>query len=142
MAPVIRLATVRDAPELARLLTQLGHPTDAARVERCWDAWSAEGNAAYVAEGEGGALAGVLTTHRMVVLHRPKPVGRVTSLVVEESLRGRGIGRALMAAAEQALRDSGCGLVEITSNVKRADAHAFYESLGYERTSVRLARTL
>lgn len=142
MAPAIRQATVRDAAELARLLTQLGHPTDAARIEAFWDAWAAEGNAAYVAEGEGGALAGVITTHRMLVLHRPHPVGRVTSLVVEESLRGQGIGRALMAAAERALREAGCGLVEITSNVKRADAHAFYESLGYERTSVRMARAV
>jgi GNAT superfamily N-acetyltransferase len=142
MTLVIRPATVGDAAELARLLTQLGHPTDAARVEAFWDAWAAEGNVAYVAEGEGCAIEGVLTTHRMLVLHRPKPVGRITSLVVEESRRGRGIGRALMAAAEEALRAAGCGLVEITSNVKRADAHAFYESLGYERTSVRLARTL
>jgi hypothetical protein len=43
-------------------------------------------------------------------------------------------------AAEKALAEAGCGLVEVTSKVRRADAHRFYERLGYERTSVRLAR--
>jgi GNAT superfamily N-acetyltransferase len=52
------------------------------------------------------------------------------------------LGRALVAAAESELAARGCGLLEITSNSKRTDAHAFYESLGYERTSVRLAKTI
>lgn len=89
-----------------------------------------------------GTLAGAVTLHQMVVLHRPTPVGRITALVVDDSVRGQGIGRALVAAAEQALADSGCGLLEITSNERLADAHAFYAHLGYERTSVRFAKLL
>ena len=78
----------------------------------------------------------------MVVLHRPMPVGRITALVVDDSARGQGLGRALVAAAEAALAGSGCGILEITSNMRFAEAHAFYEHLGYERTSVRFAKVL
>jgi GNAT superfamily N-acetyltransferase len=140
--PTIRRATARDAPELARLLTSLGHPTIAVTIEARWAEWAAAGNLALVAARPDGTLAGVATLHHMLVLHRPRPVGRITALVVDAPVRGRGIGRALVAAAEEMLTSVGCGLLEITSNVRRADAHAFYEHLGYERTSFRFARML
>ena len=138
----IRKANERDANEIARLLTVLGHPTAADTVTARWREWSGAGNAAFVAQRTDGTLAGVATLHHMVVLHRPKPVGRVTSLVVDAAERGSGIGRALVAAAEAELLAAGCGLLEVTSNMKRAEAHAFYERLGYERTSFRFAKTL
>jgi len=62
--------------------------------------------------------------------------------VVDVPVRGRGVGRALVSAAEEVLAGEGCGLLEITSNVRRADAHAFYERLGYERTSFRFAKVV
>lgn len=139
---MIRRATILDAPELARLLTQLGHSTSTSQIETMWASWAAEGNAAFVHEENLGAIAGMITTHQMKVLHRPHPVGRITALIVDEPVRGTGIGRALVTAAEAALAAAGCGLLEITSNLKRTDAHAFYERLGYERTSVRLAKSL
>ncbi|HET6229826.1 MAG TPA: GNAT family N-acetyltransferase [Longimicrobiaceae bacterium] len=138
----IRLAARDDVSEIARLLTELGHPTDACAADELWDEWSASGNAAVVAAAPEGGLSGVATLHRMVVLHRPKPVGRITALVVDPGVRGQGIGRALVAAAEDWLTRAGCGLLEITSNLRLVEAHAFYEHIGYERTSIRLAKPL
>jgi len=63
-------------------------------------------------------------------------------MVVAERLRGQGIGGALVAEAEARLKAKSCGMVEVTSNRKRLRAHAFYERLGYERTSHRFAKTL
>jgi len=138
----IRNATLRDAAEIARLLTQLGHPTTPADVEERWPEWEEQGNSALVVGDEESPLLGLCQLHQTVVLHRPRPVGRITALVVEESRRGTGIGRALVEAAETRMSSSGCGLMEITSNVRRVDAHAFYESLGYEMSSVRLVKNL
>lgn len=138
----IRDAVATDAPELARLLTLLGHPTTTESIVTRWSEWSAAGNVALVCARPDGTLSGAGTLHRMMVLHRPKPVGRITALVVDVPERGQGIGRALVAAAEEMLERAGCGLLEITSHVRRVDAHAFYEHLGYERTSVRLAKRL
>ena len=97
---------------------------------------------AFVAQRADGSLAGVLTTHVTCVLHRTRPVGRITSLVLDESARGAGLGRRLVQRAESWLADAGCGVLEVTSNVRRADAHAFYERLGYERSSYRFNRSL
>jgi GNAT superfamily N-acetyltransferase len=101
----------------------------------------AEGRRVLVAELDG-AVVGCLSTSVMRVLHRPAPVGRISMMVVDESLRGRGIGAELVRAAEQTLAEQGCSMIEVTSHVRRTEAHRFYERLGYERTSVRLARTL
>ena len=62
-------------------------------------------------------------------------------LVVSEAVRGRGVGRALVAAVETKCAGLGCVLVEVTSNIRRDKAHRFYEGLGYEQTSFRFART-
>jgi GNAT superfamily N-acetyltransferase len=138
----VRCAVESDAPELARLLSALGHPTTATELAERWPRWTAAGNDALVAVLADGSLVGMATLHRMIVLHRPKPVGRITALVVDATARGRGIGRALVAAAETTLTHAGCGILEITSNVKLPDAHAFYEHLGYGQTSYRFAKTL
>jgi GNAT superfamily N-acetyltransferase len=138
----IRPATEHDVPELARLFTALGHPATAEAIAERWREWAAAGNTALVAPRCDGALAGAATLHRMVVLHRPRPVGRITALVVDTPLRGQGVGRALVAAAEETLARAGCGLLEITSHARLGDAHAFYERLGYKQTSMRFAKVL
>jgi GNAT superfamily N-acetyltransferase len=137
----IRPATADDGPELARLLSQLGHPTSAEDLAARWPAFAAE-HVALVAVDAAGAVLGAMTLGQMRVLHRPQPVGRISALVVDESHRGQGVGRALVAHAEQRLRADGCGMLELTSRVDREDAHAFYEHLGFARTSVRLAKVL
>jgi len=137
--PSIRLATLDDAAELARLLSPLGYPITTNDVATVWQAWAAEGNRALVAQGKG-SLLGTITLHRMVVLHRPKPVGRITSLVVDPPARGQGLGRALILAAEDTLIRAGCGLLEVTTHTRRTEAHEFYRYLGYEHTSFRFAK--
>jgi GNAT superfamily N-acetyltransferase len=44
----------------------------------------------------------------------------------------RGRGRAMLGWAIEAARQDGCGLVQLTSDKRRADAIRFYESLGFE----------
>lgn len=137
---VIRDARPRDAEPAAALIRALGYEVSATEVRKRLAALRKAGDGALAAVR--GELAGLITLHVTPVLHRPRPVGRITLLVVAEDHRGRGIGAALVAAAERRLAAKGCGLVEVTSNRKRLRAHAFYERLGYERTSHRFAKAL
>ena len=60
----------------------------------------------------------------------------VESVHVHPSVRGQGIGSILMRAALDYAREAGCYRVQLTSNVRRADAHRFYERLGFEASHV------
>ena len=137
----IRPARAQDATQLSALLTELGFPAPAETIaERLSGLIKA--NETVLVATHGDDVIGMASVHMTPVLHRPTPVGRVTALVVTESARGRGVGRALVSAAERMLRERGCELIEVTSNQRRTDAHAFYERLGYEVTSLRFKKTL
>jgi GNAT superfamily N-acetyltransferase len=59
--------------------------------------------------------------------------GVVEDVAVEPAFQGQGIGKAMMAHAIELCRARGCYKIVISSNFKRPMAHAFYESLGFER---------
>ena len=139
--PIIRAATPGDAAGLVSLLALLGHEADAGGVRERLRLLARQDEAPLVAV-VGDELAGLCGIHRMTVVHRPAPVGRITILAVAEARQGTGIGRMLVERAEAALLAAGCGMVEITSNDRLARAHAFYRHMGYERTSMRFAKLL
>jgi ribosomal protein S18 acetylase RimI-like enzyme len=142
----VREGIFADAFEVARLLALLGHDQPGGDTTARLAAFLAQGQRVLVASrspcNPAAPLLGVLTLHITPVLHRAGPIGRITALVVDDGERGGGIGRALVSAAEALFARSDCALVEVTSNKKRTDAHAFYERLGYTATSFRFAKAL
>jgi GNAT superfamily N-acetyltransferase len=58
----------------------------------------------------------------------------IEAVRVRSDLRGRGVGRRMMRWALDRGRERGCRLAQLTTDKKRADAHRFYESLGFAAT--------
>jgi GNAT superfamily N-acetyltransferase len=139
--PEVRDARPADAPRLVELIRYLGHEIDEKSVRRNLAALKKSGETPLVAT-LGKQVVGTCGVGSRVVVHRPAPLGRITALVVAEEAQGKGIGRMLVDAAEDWMRGRGCKLVEVTSNDRRAAAHAFYRHLGYERSSIRFFKTL
>lgn len=135
---IVREVRPKDVDMLVALIRELGYEVTAAELRKRLALLKKAARPALVADR--GGVIGLLTTSIMHVLHRPRPVGRISMLVVAEAARSHGVGAALVAEAETRLKAAGCGLVEVTSNAKRLRAHAFYERLGYERTSLRFAK--
>jgi GNAT superfamily N-acetyltransferase len=127
---------------LGELLTQLGYPTDAADIpDRLDKARSRPGTTVLVAEVRGRAV-GVGTIHLFSAMHSDDPAAWLTALVVDESVRGMGVGSALVKRAEELAIQQGAASLSLTSALRRKEAHEFYKSRGYEHTGVRLVKQL
>ncbi len=57
--------------------------------------------------------------------------GRIESVRIASPYRGKGLGRTMFEWAIDECRNYGCGLVQLTTDKSRADAHQFYETLGF-----------
>ncbi len=139
--PQIRDAKPSDAPRLVELIGELGQDIAEEAVRKNLSRLKKAGELPLVATLDK-RVVGLIGRHIMVTVHRPNPVGRIPVLVVAKEARGRGIGRMLVESVEQWCRDQGCELIEVTSNDRLAEAHAFYRHMGYERTSIRFAKKL
>ena len=141
MTVEIRDATPEDAEQMVGLIELLPHRVMASGVRQRLKQ-IAEDDLPQLIAVEDGVVVGLCGLHLMVAIHREKPVGRITILVVAEAARGKGIGRRLVEAAEVRLKAADCGMVELTSNDWLVEAHRFYLKIGYEQTSKRFAKQL
>ena len=65
--------------------------------------------------------------------HMGTPSAILEDVVVTEDLRGKGVGKLMMAYANDLCRQKGCYKMTFSSNSNREAAHHFYESLGFKR---------
>lgn len=141
-AIALRPVTADDAAVVARLLTELGHPTHAADIPARLAAVQHEGGAALLAVDATDDPLGLLCLSKHAVLHSPGPVAYITALVTTRAARRRGVGRLLVSAAREWARRHGCVRLSVTSAERRADAHAFYPACGLPYTGRRFSASI
>lgn len=134
----LRKAEEQDLPRILPLYAQLGQ--DNGRILSLEQARIIFGRMRaypdyhlYVALAQG-EIVGVFTLLVMDNLgHLGAPSGVVEDVVVREDWRRRGIGREMMGFAMEYCKSRGCYKLALSSNLRREEAHRFYESLGFIR---------
>lgn len=85
---------------------------------------------------EGSTISGILT---LVVYRVPTGIrARIEDVVVDEALRGNGIGEALVKHALDLAHEAGADGVTLTSNPKREAANRLYQKVGFKRWKTNL----
>lgn len=126
----IRSARIDDVDAVNRLAGQLGYPSDSdATRERLVRLMNAAHDDVFVAT-EGADVVGWIQVGVHVCLESTS-FAEIFGLVVDESRRGRGVGRALVGRAEVWARERGIAKLRVRSNVVREATHRFYEALGF-----------
>jgi GNAT superfamily N-acetyltransferase len=133
----IRPARREDLPALLALLRDdalaaFAEPPDEPAHAAALDEILASPSSELLVVEEDGRVAG---SCQLDFLRRLARRGGLTmeieSVHVHSSVRGRGLGAALIRAALARARARGCSRVQLTSQLRRTDARRFYERLGF-----------
>jgi len=119
-----------------RLIPQLSSSSAPPSRERLSEITGSPRAVLFVArEPGGGAIVGSLTLVLFVI-----PTGlraRIEDVVVDEAMRGRGVGEALSTAALDRARTEGARNIDLSSRPSREAANRLYQRLGFvERETV------
>jgi GNAT superfamily N-acetyltransferase len=134
----VRDAVPADLPALVVILdggalTAKEDPSDLAPYAAALERILADPDATVlVAEADDGTVVGMCQL--MVLQHLQQRGGRcaeIESMHVAADHRSGGIGAALLDAAVVRAGQAGCYRVQLTSNVRRPDAHRFYARHGF-----------
>lgn len=153
---IIREATPRDYPRLFDLWHQIDRyhaealpsifqaPEGAPRDPQYFQTVMENGRILLAEEGEAllGAAQVVIRQSEEVNILVPRKHAHVEMLVVSESVRGQGIGRALMQACEDWGRAQGMKEIDLTVFEFNAPAIKLYEALGYRTYSRKMSKPL
>ncbi|HEX6643283.1 MAG TPA: GNAT family N-acetyltransferase, partial [Gemmatimonadales bacterium] len=108
-----------------------------AEYARAFDRIAADAAQELIVAEHGGEVIGVL---QLTVIASLTWRGTARALLegvrVRSDARGCGIGEQLVREAIARARARGCGIVQLTTDRSRADAHRFYERLGFRATHV------
>ena len=146
-----RLASVADLPALLRLLVddavaqaRGGYTAEVApAVAAAFDEIERDPrNELWLGERDGEVVAMLQLTLIPGLSRGGMKRALVEAVRVRADLRGQRIGEALMAHVEERAKAAGCGLIQLTTDRQRLDAHRFYERLGYAASHVGMKKQL
>ncbi len=82
-----------------------------------------------------GKVVGLAAAVKVLAIGHPGGYVKMNGLGVLPEYRRRGIGRLLMDQVERWAVEQGAPYIGLASGTGRKEAHAFYEHLGYQKTS-------
>ncbi|GGV73180.1 GNAT family N-acetyltransferase [Streptomyces massasporeus] len=134
----IRAAVADDVPAIVGMLAddplgaQRESPDDLAPYLSALERLSADPNQRLVVAVREGRVVGTLQLTIVPGLSRRGATRSIVEGVrIHADERGSGLGTELIEWAIEESRGQGCQLVQLTSDKTRADAHRFYERLGF-----------
>ena len=147
----IRKAESKDLPIIVQLLgddflgqqrEDLSEPVNENYVKAFREIEASQNNELIVAELDGQVIGTLQLTYTPSLSYQGSKRCTVESVRVDSLLRGKGIGREMMLWAIDRAKEKGCISMQLTSHNDRADAHRFYEQLGFKNSHVGMKLSL
>jgi GNAT superfamily N-acetyltransferase len=129
----LRDARGEDAAEVARLAGELGYPSDADAMSARLARAAADFRGAVFVAAADARLCGWIEVQLRASIDSPE-AAEIVGLVVDATRRRCGVGVALVQRARAWARERGVERMRVRTNVLRAEAPRFYESLGFRES--------
>ena len=128
-----------DSLQVRELLQQLGYAVSTEELMLRFDRIAADSRncALLVAKTQRGDVVGWIELNIQTHLCSGLSA-QICGLVVSDKQRGRGVGSALLESAEVWAQKRSALEIWLRTNIKRKDAHRFYERAGYKNTKTSL----
>ena len=122
----------------ARLTPQLSRSNPAPTRAELDEIVRSDASRLLIARDDTGTIVGSLT---LVLFRIPTAVRAwIEDVVVDESVRGQGIGEALNREALRIAKDAGARTVDLTSRPSREAANRLYQRLGFTQRDTNVYR--
>ncbi|ALZ98305.1 MULTISPECIES: aminoalkylphosphonate N-acetyltransferase [Leclercia] len=139
----LRPATAEDVDAVYGLICELKQAElDRSAFHAGFAANLLDHNMRYQLAEQNGHIIGMIGLHMQFHLHHANWIGEIQELVVMPQARGLRVGSQLLAWAEEFARQAGAEMTELSTSVKRLDAHRFYLREGYTQSHFRFTKPL
>ena len=120
----------KDAEAVNTLSKQLGYPLSIEQtLQNIKAILKSKDHAAFVAEYENKIVGWIGAAQAIMI--EVMPHCEINGLVIDEHHRGMGIGKLLIERVKHWAKEKGNDKIGLRCNVKRTEAHLFYEHLGF-----------
>ena len=122
--------TANDAGEVNALSKQLGYFLSIEQtLQNINSVLQSKDHIAFVAEYENKIVGWIGVAQAIMI--EVMPHCEISGLVIDEHHRGMGIGKLLIDKVKHWAKEKGNDKIGLHCNVKRTEAHLFYEHLGF-----------
>jgi N-acetylglutamate synthase-like GNAT family acetyltransferase len=133
MSILIRTAKKEDAKAISRLSSQLGYQiSEEDTIYNIELLNESEHDVVYVAILDNNVIGWIHIFYSLRI--ESKPFCEIGGLVVDENIRGSGIGRMLIKKAVEWSRMKLCETLRVRTNIVRLETHKFYAKMGFTLT--------
>lgn len=139
----IRKANSNDCKEIFEIINELEyHTLDYSAFKEVFNLLiNSNALTMFVAQIDG-KIVGNLNLRIEPQLHHAANVAEVVELAVDLNYRNQKIGSKLFIHAIEYAKNNGCVVINVSSNIKRKDAHRFYQHQGLEITHYTLTKKI
>ena len=130
MKIIVREMDVKDAEAVNALSKQLGYPLSIEQtLQNIKAILQSKDHSAFVAEYENKIVGWVGVAQALMI--EVMAHCEINGLVIDEHHRGMGIGKLLIDKVKHWAKKNGYNKIGLHCNVKRTEAHLFYQHLGF-----------